>query len=65
MEPDKKKTNWKPSRKWWTQFVASAGTLAGMVWTGDGVNTDDEKLAVIGILVALVGTYWVPNGDNS
>lgn len=58
------KKSWFPTRKWWVQFVVSLGTVATMLWTGDGINTDDEKKAVIGLGVALAGTYLMPN-DNT
>ena len=56
---------WLPSRKWWTQFVTSAATVITMAVTGDGINTDDETKAVIGIVVALALTYIVPNADTA
>ena len=59
------KTDWTPSRKWFAQLAASAGTVVTMAWTGDGINTDDEKKAIVGIVVALVLTYLIPNKEPS
>lgn len=63
--PESTPNPWIPSRKWLGQLVTSAGTVAGMAWTGDGINTDNEKLAVIGITVGLVTTYLIPNKEVS
>lgn len=52
---------WFPSRKWWVLFVTTCGTVATMLWTGDGINSNDEKTTVIGLLVGLGLTYLVPN----
>jgi hypothetical protein len=56
--------SWLPTRKWLTQLVFSAGTAATMAWTGDGINTDSEKTALIGLGVTLVATYITPNKDD-
>lgn len=52
---------WLPTRKWWAQFVGSTATVVTMAWTGDGINTDDERKAVIGVCATLVLTYIVAN----
>jgi hypothetical protein len=60
-------SKWKsalPTWKWWTQLVGSIGTILTMALTGDGVNTDDEKRAVIGICVTLALTYIAKNEDT-
>jgi hypothetical protein len=52
---------WFPTNKWWGQFIVSDATIAGMLWTGNGVDTDAEKLALIGIVANLATTYLIPN----
>lgn len=56
--------NWQkyaPTYKWWAATVTGLGTIAGAAWTGDGINTDDEKLLVIGILVQRIVAYVAGN----
>lgn len=52
---------WFPTRKWWTLLVTTAATIAQMLWTGDGINTDVERITLIGLLAGLLLTYLVPN----
>lgn len=63
MEEAQKSRGWMPTRKWWFSFVTGAGTVLTMALTGDGINTDAEITGVIGIGVALVGSYIIPNSD--
>lgn len=50
-----------PSAKWWAATVVAAGTIAIAEWTGDGVNTDDERILVIGIVVSRLVAWITPN----
>lgn len=57
--PDMKK--WLPTTKWWTATIVTVGTIVGAATTGDGINTDDEKLFVIGLLVQRAVAYATTN----
>lgn len=57
----KKPNKWIPTNKWFVQLASSLATVATLLWTGDGINTDDEKKAVIGLVTALILTYLTPN----
>lgn len=48
---------WLPTNKWWLASIAAAATLATMIWTGDGINTDDERIVLIGLLAQRVLSY--------
>lgn len=52
-----------PTWKWWTATVTGAGTVIGVAVTGDGINTDDEKLLVVGFIVQRVVAWLTPNAD--
>lgn len=51
---------WSPTSKWWAASIAAAATIVTMLWTGDGINTDEEKTLVIGLLASRVLAYAVP-----
>lgn len=52
-----------PTWKWWTASVTGAGTIIGVAVTGDGINTDDEKLLVVGFIVQRIVAYLTPNSE--
>jgi len=52
---------WAPTNKWWVATVAAASTIAGMLVVGDGINTDDEKLVVIGLIAQRLVAYVARN----
>lgn len=54
---------WLPTNKWWVATIGTAGTIAGMIWVGDGINTDEEKLVVISLVAQRLAAYWASNGD--
>lgn len=56
-----KYSKWLPTRKWWFATTVAVGTILGLVLTGDGINSDDETIAVIGLVVQRVGSYIIPN----
>lgn len=49
-----------PTSKWWAASVATVATIVTMLWTGDGINTDEEKTLVIGLLASRILAYAVP-----
>jgi hypothetical protein len=53
--------NWWPTNKWFVATITAAGTVAGMVWVGDGINTDEEKLLLISLVVQRLAAYWASN----
>lgn len=56
---------WWPTWKWWTATITGAGTIVTVALIGDGINTDDEKILVIGIVVARLVAWTTPNqGGN-
>lgn len=62
MSPYKKRV-WLPTWKWWTATITAAGAVATVVLTGDGLNTDDEKALVIGLVVQRLVAYATPNTE--
>jgi hypothetical protein len=53
-----------PTWKWWTGTVTAAGTIATAAFTGDGINTDNEKILVIGLITQRLITYLTPNSER-
>jgi hypothetical protein len=53
--------NWWPTNKWFVATITAAGTIAAMVWVGDGVNTDEEKLILVSLVVQRLAAYWAKN----
>jgi hypothetical protein len=56
--------NWWPTNKWLVATITAAGTVAAMVWVGDGINTDEEKLLVISLVVQRLAAYWAKNDPD-
>jgi hypothetical protein len=56
---------WLPTNKWWTATVTAAATVVGMAVTGDGINTDDEELLVIGLVAQRLIAWITPNEGRS
>ena len=52
---------WLPTNKWWVATTVAVGSIVGLVWVGDGVNTDEEKYLVISLVVQRVAAYWTRN----
>ena len=52
---------WWPTNKWWVATVTAAGTVWLMLWTGDGINTDDEKTIIVGLVVQRIASYITRN----
>jgi hypothetical protein len=50
-----------PTPKWWATSLTAAGTIVTLAWAGDGINTDDEKALVIGIVVQRLVAWAVPS----
>lgn len=48
---------WLPTNKWWLATIAAAATLVGMLWTGDGINTDEERLVLVGLMTQRLLAY--------
>lgn len=63
-EPGPAWRKWMPTRKWWAATITGAGTVAVMLWTGDGINTDEEKILVIGLAIQRLVSYVTPNDDT-
>jgi hypothetical protein len=57
-------TTWLPTRKWWAATATAAGTVAVAAFTGNGIDTDQEKILVIGIVVQRVVAYFTPNKEG-
>lgn len=55
------KSPWWPTNKWWVATVTAAGAVAVALITGDGINTDDEKIIVVGLVVQRVVAYIAKN----
>lgn len=53
-----------PTWKWCTATVTAAGTVAVLAFTGDGINTDPEIIAIIGLVVQRFVAYFTPNGTS-
>lgn len=51
---------WWPTAKWWAATTTVAGSIVVLLWTGDGINTDEEKTLVVGLIVSRVIAYAVP-----
>lgn len=60
MSPYKKGRGWRPTAKWWAATTAASATVVTMLWTGDGINTDEEKTLIIGLVASRVLAYAVP-----
>lgn len=58
-------TNWWPTNKWWAASATAAGTVALMFWTGGGVDTDDKKVILVGLLVQRVVAYVARNEPDA
>jgi hypothetical protein len=56
---------WLPTNKWWVATITAAGTIAGMVWVGDGINTDQEKLVLLALVVQRLSAYWASNDPGT
>jgi hypothetical protein len=54
-------SKWAPSNKWWAATVTAAGTVGLMFWTGNGVDTDEEKVVLIGFAVQRLVAYVARN----
>ena len=54
-------TTWWPTNKWFVATTTAAGTVALMIWTGDGINTDPERVILVTLLVQRVVAYWARN----
>jgi hypothetical protein len=54
-------SKWMPTNKWWAATSATAGTVALMFWTAGGVDTDDKKVILVGLLVQRVVAYVARN----
>ena len=52
---------WLPTNKWWAATTVAAGTIVLTLWTGNGIDTDDEKTLVVGLVVQRIVAYWTPN----
>lgn len=50
-----------PTNKWVVATITAAGTVVGIIWLGDGVNTDEEKLILISLVVQRLAAYWASN----
>lgn len=61
----RKYKKWFPTNKWWVATITAAGTVVGMLWAGDGVNTDEEKLVLIGLVVQRLAAYATRNEKES
>jgi hypothetical protein len=53
-----------PTNKWVVASITAAGTIAGMIWVGDGINTDQEKLVLIALVVQRLTAYWASNDTS-
>jgi hypothetical protein len=51
---------WAPTAKWWAATTTAAATIVTLLWTGDGINTDEEKTLVIGLVVSRILAFAVP-----
>lgn len=59
------KTNWWPTNKWWAATATGAGTVVLMFWTAGGVNTDDKKVLLVGLIVQRVVAYVARNEPDT
>lgn len=53
-----------PTNKWIVATIGTAATVAGMIWVGDGINTDEEKLVVISLVAQRLAAYWARNDPD-
>lgn len=56
-----KTKSWWPTNKWWAASVTTAGTVVLMFWTAGGVDTDDKKVVLVGLIVQRVVAYVARN----
>jgi hypothetical protein len=55
---------WWPTAKWWGATVAALSGVAVLLWTGDGINTDEEKGLVITLITTRILAYVVPKDSD-
>jgi hypothetical protein len=53
-----------PTNKWTVATIGTLATIAGMIWVGDGINTDEEKLVVISLIAQRLAAYWARNDPD-
>lgn len=53
-----------PTTKWWVATIGTAGTIVGMFWVGDGVNTDSEKLIILSLIAQRLAAYVARNDPD-
>jgi hypothetical protein len=53
-----------PTNKWTVATIGTLATIAGMIWVGDGINTDEEKLVVISLVAQRLAAYWARNDPD-
>lgn len=54
-------SKWWPTNKWWAATVTTVGTVVLMFWTGGGVDTDDKKVVLVGLIVQRLVAYVARN----
>lgn len=57
-------SKWAPTNKWWAATVTAAGTVGLMFWTGNGVDTDEEKVVLVGLVIQRLVAYVARNEPN-
>jgi hypothetical protein len=53
-----------PTNKWYAATAATVGTIIIMFWTGGGLNTDDKRIVLVGLVVSRVVAYITRNDPN-
>lgn len=53
-----------PTRKWWAATITAATGVTIAAFTGDGINTDEEKILVITFVLQRLLAY-VTNNDST
>jgi hypothetical protein len=58
-------SKWAPTNKWWAATATTAGTVALMFWTAGGVDTDDKKVVLVGLIVQRIVAYVARNEPDA
>jgi hypothetical protein len=52
---------YRPTTKWYAASAATVGTIIIMFWTGGGLDSDDKRIVLVGLVVSRVVAYITRN----